>query len=309
MAVLLIPLTLPQPSEADWWQDLWQTRDQQGTEALNNGDPASAAELFKQPDWKGTAQFKNQQYDQAAQSFAQAGDANGFYNQGNALAHLGKIDEAINAYEQALTLNPDLENAKKNKQILEQLKKQQEQQEQQNQNNQQQQSNNNQDSQQDNNQQNSSQDQAQQDSSQQNQSQQSQDQQDSQKEQQGQDSNQQQTGQKNKNEQSNQGSKQEEDNDAVTESTPESGDNEEEQQGKQQQPDTAQASDEEEKQNAQQQQAQQLVESDGQDNLESQQVEGWLRRIPDDPSGLLRRKLRYQQRLKQFQQPDSEIKW
>ena len=41
------------------------------------------------------------------------------YNRGNALAHIGKIKEAILAYSQALQLNPNLKEAKDNKNILE----------------------------------------------------------------------------------------------------------------------------------------------------------------------------------------------
>ena len=44
---------------------------------------------------------------------------------------------------------------------------------------------------------------------------------------------------------------------------------------------------------------------------EQQALEQWLRRVPDDPGGLLRRKFRYQtmQRLREGEKPDESIRW
>ena len=44
---------------------------------------------------------------------------------------------------------------------------------------------------------------------------------------------------------------------------------------------------------------------------EQQALEQWLRRVPDDPGGLLRRKFRYQtmQRLRQGEDPDESNRW
>ena len=44
---------------------------------------------------------------------------------------------------------------------------------------------------------------------------------------------------------------------------------------------------------------------------EQQALEQWLRRVPDDPGGLLRRKFRYQtmQRLRDGEEPDESIRW
>ena len=45
--------------------------------------------------------------------------------------------------------------------------------------------------------------------------------------------------------------------------------------------------------------------------VEEQALEQWLRRVPDDPGGLLRRKFRYQtmQRLREGEEPDESIRW
>ena len=48
------------------------------------------------------------------------------------------------------------------------------------------------------------------------------------------------------------------------------------------------------------------------DALEEQQaLEQWLRRVPDDPGGLLRRKFRYQtlQRIRNGEEPEDDIRW
>lgn len=44
---------------------------------------------------------------------------------------------------------------------------------------------------------------------------------------------------------------------------------------------------------------------------EQQALEQWLRRVPDDPGGLLRRKFRYQtiQRLRNGEEPDEDVRW
>ena len=42
---------------------------------------------------------------------------------------------------------------------------------------------------------------------------------------------------------------------------------------------------------------------------EQQATEQWLRRIPDDPSGLLRRKFKYQYQQQKRRSPSSEKYW
>ncbi|MBW8190435.1 tetratricopeptide repeat protein [Neiella marina] len=158
LVALLLVVVLPSPSShAMSWQDLWQTKPQQGQQAFDNGEHKVAAELFEQPMRKGSAYYRDGDYDNAVKQFEQLTDANGRYNLGNALAQQGKLDEAIEAYEQALAQQPDFAEAQYNKELLEQLKQQQEQQ----QDNQQ---NNSQQSQQDQSEQQNDEQQSQQDS-------------------------------------------------------------------------------------------------------------------------------------------------
>ena len=113
---------------ANVWSDLWETKDQQAQKKFNKEEYQAAAEQFNQPEWQGSAHYKSGNFEEALKSFQKSDTASALYNQGNTLAKLNKIDEAINAYEKALEKNPDLENAKANKKLLEDLKKQQEQQ-------------------------------------------------------------------------------------------------------------------------------------------------------------------------------------
>ncbi len=121
-------ITPNQQAHANLWDDLWKTKDQQAQEKFNQEDYQSAAKQFKNPLWQGSSYYKAGNYEEALKAFQQDNSAEALYNQGNALAKLNKLDEAINAYSQALEKSPDLENAKENKKLIEDLKKQQEQQ-------------------------------------------------------------------------------------------------------------------------------------------------------------------------------------
>ena len=103
------------------WDDLWLTHNQQGYRALSQGDPTVAAQLFTMPQWQGTAYYRMGDYEHALQAFSQGHDAISFYNQGNALAHLGRYQDAIHAYDQALALNIHLDDAQFNRTLLKKM--------------------------------------------------------------------------------------------------------------------------------------------------------------------------------------------
>ena len=121
------------PAHADWQENLWRTPDQQGMQAYKKQDFDKAANKFDDPLWQGTALYKNKNFEAALMAFQQSDSIQALYNQGNTLAQLGKIDQAIAAYQQVLDKNPDNEDAKANKELLEQIKKQQEQEQKENQ--------------------------------------------------------------------------------------------------------------------------------------------------------------------------------
>ena len=282
--VCLLPLLFapfPQSAEAGIWDDLWLTPDQQGQRALKNDNNEAAAQLFENPDWAGTAAYRAGDYESAAQNFADQDNADALYNRGNALARAGQLEAAIEAYRKSLSLKPDMQDAQDNLALLEQLQRQQEQEQQQ---------------------------QQQQDSEQ------KQDQERQENEQQ----EQQQPGQN----QPQEGEQQEQDpqsDDAASEQEQEQDQNREQQQGSGEQDPDAQPEGDQAQQQAQaepseqqQEQLDQAIAEAQQEDLERDQaMEQWLRRVPDDPSGLLRQKFRYesQQRQQQGKTKDDETYW
>jgi Ca-activated chloride channel family protein len=122
--VLLLPM--PKTSHALEWQDLWQNKDQRAQAAYNNKQYKDAAELFENPDWKNAAHYKAGDYAKALEA-KPSSNSEGIYNQGNALAQSGQLKEALAAYEQALKIDPNNEDARFNKELVEkELKKQEE---------------------------------------------------------------------------------------------------------------------------------------------------------------------------------------
>lgn len=203
-------------------------------------------------DWQGVGHYQLGDHAAAAERFAEGEGLDSRYNQGTALTQAGEYDKAIELFDSVLDEKPTHEKALKNRNIARQLKELQQQQEQQNQDQQQGDSDQNQENQ---DQENSEQDQENSSDDSQNQnSESSQDEQDAQSQE-----NQQSEEEKSTEEQQQQAESQEENEDAQEEETA--------------------------RQQAQQETEMPLSE-------DQQATEQWLRKIPDDPAGLLRRKLR-----------------
>jgi Ca-activated chloride channel homolog len=303
LSLLLLGLATPLDSHAFEWRDLWQRPDQQGAVALEQNDPATAATKFKSHDWRGTANYRSENYSAAAEAFAQGNTPTDHYNRGNALAKAGKLEAALEAYEQALEQQPDMTDAESNADLIRQLLEQQQQQQQADQNSQDQPG---QDSQQQNSQQ-SQQSQQEQQAAQQQSQQQSGGQQDS-SAQQNRDSGSKQPGQQNKQQSQNteqansQKSNGTVDEQAARELADRQADDAQQPAGQAEprqatEAQTANSDQEDATQENGDHQAQQFTESDNRENTEQQQaLEQWLRQIPDDPGGLLRRKFEYEHR-------------
>ncbi|MEO5378499.1 MAG: VWA domain-containing protein [Magnetococcus sp. DMHC-6] len=121
VAVLICSFCTPQPALAFSWSDLWQRPDQQGAQALANGDAKKAATLFTNPEWQGVAHYQDHNLQEAAQAFGQHPTADSYYNKGNALTGLGQYPQALAAYEQALKLNPNHADARANQKLVQQI--------------------------------------------------------------------------------------------------------------------------------------------------------------------------------------------
>ncbi len=129
--LLCLPLLLlgtPQTGMAFSFDDLWLRADQQGQRLLEAQRPKEAAERFDDPQWRGLALYQAGDYAAAAEQFAQSDSAVSLYNRGNALARSNELEAAVDAYERALEIDPQLLQAQKNKALVEELLRQREQQ-------------------------------------------------------------------------------------------------------------------------------------------------------------------------------------
>jgi Ca-activated chloride channel family protein len=106
LPLILLPM-LPGRAEATDWRDLWQRPDQQAAQTLRQGGPAKQAQqLARDPAWRGAADYRAADYAAAAKTLQPLPGTNAAYNRGNALAKQGQYNEAIDAYQQALKIDP-----------------------------------------------------------------------------------------------------------------------------------------------------------------------------------------------------------
>ncbi len=268
--VLFIPKT-----EAFEWSDLWQTQQQKAQQAYQQGDYATAWQRFEDPLWKGNAAYKAQDYAAAEQSYRQLDTADALYNLGNSLAQQQKYQQAIEAYEQALAKNPQLDKAKQN---LDAVKKALEQQKQQQQKG---------------------------DGQQQDQQQKEQSGDQSAEEGEGSGSKQQ-SEQQSKEQQSSEQQSAEQGNDAASQKDQPPGQTE--QQQKQQEQQRAAEQTEQDKDNKETQQQKAISQAWPNANAEqSQQLDNLLRKVQDDPSLLLRRKMAIEYQKRRYDQPPAGV--
>lgn len=124
LAITLI-MPFPDPVFAWQWNDLWQTRDQQAYEAYQRGDHSQAAELFENPGWKAASEYSSGQYQKTIETLNDVNSKTTAYNRGNALARAGQFPESLKAFDQALELDPDNEDARYNRDLVQKLLDQQ----------------------------------------------------------------------------------------------------------------------------------------------------------------------------------------
>ncbi len=236
--ILLPGLLISTDAKAGFWDDLWATRDQQAQTALQQERAEDAAVLAKNPGIAGEAFYRSGDFVNAGQSWSQVdqNQADNHYNRGNSMAQLSEFEEAIAAYDAALALNPEMEDAAFNRDLVEQMKQQQEQAQQE-----------------------------QQDSEG-----------ESDEQQEGDESEQSEQGEEESSEDQQEGEQSDDESDEQTEGE-----------------ETGEPSESEMEQNWSEEDA--------------QAMEQWLRRIPDDPGGLLRRKFRNQHERRGATADESEI--
>ena len=265
---LVLLLNLPsQESFAFGWDDLWLRADQQASRALAKDEPASVPERSGTA-WRGAAAFRQDQHESAAKLFEQLDTPAAHYNRGNSLAKAGALQASLAAYQQALAMQPDLEDAQFNHDLVEKLLNQQQQQ------------------------------QKDQQSSAQNREQEKSEQQEQEREQGDGGGSSDADG-----DESEQGERPDNQQTAGNQTNDESNRNNPDERGQDNQQDeqagTGQNSESGSNQTTAQQGMNQLDEG-------QQQLEQWLKQVPDDPGGLLRRKFRYQYSLRPKQSPEPQ---
>jgi Ca-activated chloride channel family protein len=276
---------LPQPADAADWNTLWNNQNQQAMQLFENNQAKEAADKFNDAKWKAAAQYKAGDYQAALDTFKslQNQDAETLYNTANAQAKLGQYEQSIENYNKALKLNPQHADALYNREQVEKLKQEKN-------------SEKNDSDPENSDPENSDQENSDKNSSDQKQSDQNNtqnnDQQDQNSPQQSDDKN----------------DASDEDKTNKQQNAAENKKSDTDKQDEKKQPEQSAAenkSDEDNKDNPQQAQP----EPDNSLSKEQQQAsEQWLRRIPDDPGGLLKRKFKYQSE----QRPDnstSEQQW
>lgn len=107
------------------WRDWWATRDQQGKILMENGAFSDAAKTFERKDWQAAAAYRAKDYKKAIKLYSNEKTSDAFYNQGNALAQLGQLKQAIKAYDDALAIDASHTDAIYNRNLLKELLKQQ----------------------------------------------------------------------------------------------------------------------------------------------------------------------------------------
>ena len=129
LMVLALVFALPiENAHALDWDSLWKRDDQRAHEALQQNDAAKARSLAQDPALRASAAYREGDFDAALRDFSAGDDADAHYNQGNALAKSGKLEEALSAYDEALKQAPDMQDAIENRKIVEDALKQQQQQ-------------------------------------------------------------------------------------------------------------------------------------------------------------------------------------
>lgn len=117
--VLIFILPLPQPAQAEPalfdTGHLWSTPDQKAMKAFESGDNTRAAQNFTQPEWKASAYYRDGNYEAAAKILEQIDNSEAYYNRANALARLGNYEAALQAYAKSIELDPSNKDAKYNR--------------------------------------------------------------------------------------------------------------------------------------------------------------------------------------------------
>lgn len=125
---LLVFILPPRPADAFDWADLWSRPDQRAGRMLDAGDTAAAARTFEDPAWRSAAAYRAELYADSLAASDGLEDIESAYNRGNALARLERYDEALAEYDNVLERDPKHNDARYNRDLIRQQQQQQDQQ-------------------------------------------------------------------------------------------------------------------------------------------------------------------------------------
>jgi len=121
--VFVLGLTPLFPDDASGfeWQDLWARQDQQAMTQFQQGE-FGAVDEDAPADWRGAARYRSNDFEAALQSWSDLdpNDPATHYNRGNALARMNRLSEAVSAYDHALALDPEHDDALFNRELVKQ---------------------------------------------------------------------------------------------------------------------------------------------------------------------------------------------
>ncbi len=112
---LLLLMFFPTTAHALDWDALWSRQDQRAAGLFEKKEEAAAATLFKDPEWKAASHYRAGDYEKSIAALEGLDTPDTLYNKANALAQLGRLPEALQAYDAALEADAKHEDAAYNR--------------------------------------------------------------------------------------------------------------------------------------------------------------------------------------------------
>ncbi|MEO0422305.1 MAG: VWA domain-containing protein [Pseudomonadota bacterium] len=123
----LVLLPAPRPAYAFEWSSLWSRDDQRGRQALEQERYDEAGELLADPEWKAAAYYRGERFEESAGLLESQEGIRALYNRGTAVARDGDYRSAIELYRELLERDPEHADAQHNLEVLlDELERQQE---------------------------------------------------------------------------------------------------------------------------------------------------------------------------------------
>ncbi|MGD9638409.1 MAG: VWA domain-containing protein [Alphaproteobacteria bacterium] len=121
VVVFIAFLGLNKSANAFDYRTLLLSKEQLGIKLIDEGKASISLDYLKNPLLRGKAFYRLQDYNNAILEYSKNHDETYLYNLGNALAWSQKFEEAIAAYDEVISLNPNHSNAIFNRDIIKKL--------------------------------------------------------------------------------------------------------------------------------------------------------------------------------------------